>query len=110
MQVTGWTYWGNDHYKDLGDMTSVEFEAAEIAVKNELKEKGYKFTGSTHQYSDGCCPIIDNKYTYSVSMRTWGRIIAEAYDLPNEDGFGYVKWAWSPPEGEKEILPVKEVL
>lgn len=104
MKVTGWTFWGNDHYKDLGEMTVEEFKEAEDAVKDELKKNGYKFTGSTHQYVDGCCPIIDNKYTYSVSMRSWGRIMAEAYDVPNEDGLGYVKWAWSPIE-EKEILP-----
>ena len=105
MKVTGWTYWDNDRYLFVEDMTDTEFEEATQAVVDEMREKGYKFHGVRHQHDDYCCPIIDNKWVYCVSMRSWGAIMQKAYDLPNEDGLGYVAWAWTNPNGETEILP-----
>ena len=103
MKITGWADWEDKHYQDIDKMTAEEFEEATDLVINELKSHGYKFHGGIHQ--TGYCPVIDNKWIYGVSMRSWGAIMQRAYDLPNEDGLGYVKWAWGTPEGEKEVLP-----
>ena len=105
MKVTGWTYWNDDRFLTIDSMTNEEFHAARDAVKEEIKAKGYKMSGATHQYTDNCTPIIDNKYIFGVSMRSWGGIMQEAYNLPNEDGLGYVLWAWGHPDNEKEVLP-----
>lgn len=105
MKVTGWTYWDNDKYLPTEDMTDEEFKEAAEVIAEELKKKGYKFNGTYHQNGDCGCPIIDNKYTYCVSMRTWGRIMQIAYDLPDDDGLGYVVWAWVKPIDEHEVYP-----
>lgn len=31
--------------------------------------------------------------------------MADALELPDDDGYAYVKWAWIPPEGERLITP-----
>ena len=105
MTVTGWTYWNDDRYLTIDDMTNEEFHEAREAVKNEIKAKGYKISGASHQYINYCTPIIDNKFLYGVSMRSWGAIMQEAYDIPNDNGYGYVVWAWTHPDKEKEIFP-----
>ena len=105
MVVTGWTFWENEKYTDIPDKL---FDDATIAVIKELHEKSYKFHGSLHQNAPTGVPVIDNKYSYRVSMRTWGAVMQKAYDLPNEDGLGYVLWAWGAPEGEKNILPLED--
>jgi hypothetical protein len=103
MKVTGWTYWENDKYKDVDDMTDEQFDEATEAVINAIRSNQYKFTGESHQYSNYCTPIIDNEFKYNISMRSWGVIMQKAYDLPNDDGMGYVIWAWQAP-GE-EVFP-----
>lgn len=103
MKITGWTSFEDEQYQDIDKMTHDEFIEATDLVVNEIRSHGYKFHGGRHQ--EGYCPIIDDKWLYGVSMRSWGAIMQRAYDLPNEDGLGYVIWAWTTPENEKEVLP-----
>lgn len=100
MNVTGWTYFGNPKYKEVPDEV---FDDVMDLVINEVRTKGYKLTGCDHQYA--YCPVIDNKYLFGVSMRKWGEVMQKAYDLPNNDGLGYVYWAWSRPENEEAAYP-----
>lgn len=105
MKVTRWIDWQSDKYIDDNELSLGEYEEARQAVINNIKEKGYKLCGQYHQNGDYGCPVIDDKYIFRVSMRCWGRIMAEALDLPDKDGMGYCEWAWSPPAGENQILP-----
>ena len=101
MKVTGWTDFSNNDYSDSYDATIDEFQEMRQTVINEIRDKGYKISGYHHQ--NGYAPVIDNKWIFTVSFRAWGRIMQEAWDLPNDDGMGYCIWAWSAPE--KAILP-----
>jgi len=104
MKVTGWTYWSDEHFKNIDDVSDEIFGDIENAVIEEVRNKGYKFNGGAHQSNyDKCTPVIDNTYKYCVSMRRWGSVMQKAYNLPNEDGLGYVVWAWSNPE--KPVYP-----
>jgi len=105
MKVTKWTYWNNNKYKDINELTDDEFKEVEETIIKEIKDKGYKFCGSAHQNIETGCPVIDDKYIYCVSMRKWGDIMARAYDLPNEDGLAYVLWSWAVPDGETSVYP-----
>lgn len=105
MKVTGWTDWEDPRFKSVDDMTDKEYDEARDAIIKEIREKGYKIAGNSHQYCDNCCPVIDNKYIYCVSMRSWGKIMAAALNLPNEDGYAYVHWAWGEPADDEEVLP-----
>lgn len=103
MKVTGWTDWENNEYTDIGNASFEDWKEATQTVIDDIKSHGYKINGSSHQ--NGYAPIIDNKWLYAISMRSWGAIMQKAYDLPDEDGLGYVLWAWGTPTDEEEVLP-----
>lgn len=104
MKVTGWTYWGNEKYWPCDDLSSPEWEKARQAVIEEIRKNGCKLCGYSHQDPEVCgVPIIDEKYRFEVSMRSWGRIMAEAYG--NMGMTDYCEWAWDNPE--PEVLPCK---
>ena len=108
MKVTGWTTFENNDYFDLNDATEDEFQKMWQTVIDELKTKGYKINGFQHQ--NGYAPVIDDKWIFTVSFRTWGALMREAYDLPNEDGMGYCLWAWGCPKNEVAVLPEEDVI
>lgn len=105
MKVTEWTFWNDDRFESIDEMSDEEFEKAIDTIAKEIKNKGYKITGWQHQNYEHGCPVIDNKYIFCVSMRKFGEVMQKAYDLPNDDGLGYVIWAWSNPNNEKSVLP-----
>ena len=106
MVITDWVSCDEEGYISLDDLPREKFEKLWDFVVEEVRKHGYKFTGTMHQYAYS--PVIDNKYLFSVSMRSWGAIMQEAYNLPNEDGFGYVLWAWCTPNGETPVYPEEE--
>ena len=112
MRIIGWTDWDNQDYPEMFPFTGTpynheEVEAVEAIISKELRDRGYKFTGSYHQNGDFGTPIFDTGEVFKCSQRTWGGIMADAYpdEIDNSDGYGYVKWAWVEPEGEVSVLP-----
>ena len=101
-KVTGWTHWNDEKFEEPS--TSNEWVSFRKAVIQEIKNKGYKFSGYYHQQGDFGVPVIDDKYALEFSMRTWGKIMAEA--LGHCGDMDYVEWAWDAPE--KEIYPGDE--
>lgn len=104
MKITSWH--SNHEVDDLiaqkkitDFLDDILFEDIRNIVIQEIKTHGYKISGHTHQNS--CIPVIDNKYLFLVSLRSWGRIMADAYN--KHDMMSYTDWAWDPPENE--ILP-----
>ena len=108
MKVTGWTTFENNDYYDIQDATEDEFREMLDTVVNELRTKGYKINGFSHQ--NGYAPIIDDKWLFTVTFRMWGAIMRDAYDIPDHDHMAYCKWAWGNPKNEKEILPSENVV
>lgn len=105
MKITGWTWYGNPDYKEMFPIEEQatswdEIQKVETMIANELRSKGYKFTGSYHQGGDYGAPVIDDTWVFQCSCRTWGGIMAMAYpdEIDNSDGYGYTVWAWLPPE------------
>ena len=100
MRIIGWTEWDNPKYERLYPQTYEEYLQVEEAITNELRSKGYKFTGDYHQNGDFGVPILDNGMVYQCTQRCWGEIMASAYpdEVDDSDGYGYCKWAWTPPE------------
>lgn len=112
MKVTGWTWYDNPDYKDMAPVGGpFPFEDCWCEVKEiiaeEIRKHGYKFTGDYHQNGDFGAPIIDNEWLFMTSQRAWGHMMVRAYpeEIDNSDGYGYVKWAWIPPDGEKMVVP-----
>ena len=108
MKITGWTYIGDQRYQEINGTWNIadspyDRDVIRPLIINELRKRGYKFSGFYHQGGDYGAPIIDGKYTVLYSYRSWGGIMAEAYNIPDEDGMAYCDWAWNAPE--KEITP-----
>ena len=103
LEVVGWTFWGDPQYPRVPWIDEAHDRPYEQAVIAELRNKNYHFTGSYHQHGRfGVLVLIDGKQ-YSVSMRHWGRLMAEAWGI--EGIHAYLSWSWFPPKGEEEIIP-----
>lgn len=105
MRITGWTEWDNPAYKEaypIGMDSGFPYEISAVRklISEELRNKGYKFTGSYHQEGDFGVPIIDGEWLCQFTCRSWGDIMAMAYpeEIDDSDGLGYVVWAWIPPD------------
>ena len=71
-------------------------------TKNFLIKNNIKFNGSYHQNWEYGVPIIENDgnlYAFTLSMRRWGKLMAEAFDPNNKNPLSYVDWAFGIPEG-----------
>ena len=116
MKIIGWTDWDNPKYEEMfpigGKHTWQEESDVERIIAEELRSKGYKFTGDYHQNGDYGAPVFDNCKIYKGSQRDWGGIMADAYpdEIDNSDGYGYCKWAWIPPVDEEMVVPDKDLL
>ena len=104
MKVTKWVSYEEPGYIDVDDLPMADFLELEDCIVEDIRKNQYKISGRDHQYND-CCPVIDDKYIYRVSMRKWGGIMERAYNLPNEDGLGYVYYSWGYPNDVKPNLP-----
>lgn len=110
MKITGWTWCGNPQYEEINGTWAVgehpvDRDVIRPLIVDELRKRGYKFCGFYHQGGDYGTPIIDGKYTVLYSYRSWGGIMADAYEIQDEDGTAYCAWAWMPPDGEESIFP-----
>ena len=107
MEVVKWTCWDDDRYSnsrvswDKGN----EYEAAII---RKIREKGYKFSGPTHQEYEYGVPVLSDGTKYACSFRHWGGIMADALQMDPEDRYAYAVWAFMTPDGENEIRPQPE--
>lgn len=82
-------------------------------VKEDIVKNNYHFTGDMHQNYDYGCPVIDDKYKYYLTQRSWGQLMYECY--PDEDyssygkGYEYLKWSFIKPENVESIYPKEEI-
>lgn len=90
LSVAGWTDYDNEYFPDCV-LTDEVYEA----VAQEVRQKGYRFGGNSHQDYSACCPVLSNGCAARFSCRGWGMVIAMAYDLRGQDGqydymYGYM--------------------
>lgn len=114
MKIIGWTNYDNPQYKEMfpigGSYTKDEIDEVRNVIAEELRDRGYRFTGSYHQNGDYGVPIFDNGMIFTCSQRMWGGIMAMAYpdEIDNSDGLGYCDWAWIQPNNQKVVVPCEE--
>lgn len=87
--VVGWTDYDNEYFPSC-ELTDEIYRA----VAAEVRDKGYRFGGNSHQDYSACCPVLNTGYAARFSCRGWGLVIAMAYDLRGRHGqydhmFGY---------------------
>lgn len=99
LKVIGWTYYDNTEI-DEGENSW----AATNAVIDEIKAKGYLFSGYDHQETFDCAPILSDGKMRRFSQRGFGGIMAEAHGYTSRMdyslfSFGIKSSALVTPEG-----------
>ena len=92
MRIVGWAEWDDPKYKEMfpigGAYKEAEVETVLAIIAEELRNNGYKFTGSYHQGGDYGVPVFDNGEVFQCSQRMWGGSIAHINlesNFPNTD-------------------------
>ncbi len=73
-RVIGWTYYEDDHIETAGAS-----DAAVRAIIEEIRARGYLFTGWHHQEGSHTVPVLNDGKKRLFSTRTLGAIMAEAH-------------------------------
>ena len=103
LKVVKWTFWGDPEYPEAAWTNETEDRLYEEAVVRAVKEHGYRFTGTEHQRAEYGTPVLNDGKQYNVSMRHWGRIMAEVLGLTGE--YDYAIWAWWGSDEQGSIMP-----
>ena len=101
-KVIGWTNYDNEKYPCF-DGSDDEYAAAYSAVVDEIRAKGYRFSGDYHQEGESGCPVLNDGTLFILSMRGWGALMSEAVDPDNSERMAYMDWYMDclPLRGEK---------
>lgn len=73
LRVVGWTYYENTLFKE-----GQSNWAARMALVDEIREKGYLFSGYDHQERYNCVPVFNDGKLRRFSQRGFADIMAEA--------------------------------
>ena len=95
-RVVGWTY-----YDDLLVESKYCSESALQAIIEEIKQKGYEFTGYDHQNTDACVPVLNDGKKRLFSQREFGGIMAKAHGDYSRMGYSYYAFNWHDPKALK---------
>lgn len=85
----------------------------EDAVIDSIRRNRFKFGGTYHQNGDFGMPMFEDGTIFFVSMRHWGRIMADAWHGLGEKFHSYLDFAWENdmaefggkvPKGETEFV------
>lgn len=116
-KVIGWTDYGNEEYPENPNPYG---NSAWRALVAELREKGYRFGGDSHQYGRGGVPVLNDGTRLEYGMRAWGEAMAEAIygddpphgaymeyymDLEQEEFYGRKPVMPAPYVDKSQILP-----
>lgn len=86
-KVIGWTDWSSQEYPE--HKVSI---AVDLAVIECIRNNGYRFGGDSHQYREGCCPVLNDGTKACYSLRGWGSIMSSALNIDDSDGYAYMEW------------------
>lgn len=95
LRVVGWVF---PYYNfEQGEVTW----SVRNAIIDEIRKRGYKFSGNTHQDSS-CTPVLNNGKKYLFSSRGWGDLMAEAHGYTGM--MDYLQFS-SPVYRSDEVVP-----
>lgn len=99
-KVIGWTHFDNPLIEE------VEYNVATYnAIVDDIREKGYSFTGCEHQNAPMGTPVLNDGKKRTFSDRVWGAIMAEAHGTND-----YVEYAFPHLFDDfEEIMPPEDL-
>lgn len=83
--------------------TEKEFNNCFDGIMKELIDNDYVIYGDTYQ--NGCVPIFDDFSYFDVSMRKWGEIMADAFNIKHNTHYTYKDFYLISFGSEEEKLP-----
>ena len=92
LQVIGWKSCRDKNYNSIDYTNDEIYRSAKKAVVEDIRKNGYSFGGDSHLYRRGCAPVFNNGKILRCSMREWGTIMADAWNIPEEDKYRYMIW------------------
>lgn len=112
-EVVGWTAMLDDEYPDFIPKSDLDYNAARLAVIREIRKNSYSFSGDMHENRDFGVPVLNSGKKFCASMRGWGSLMAEAWNIPKTEMGAYMMWFMDytffdcdrPPEGIEQKFP-----
>ena len=100
IKVIGWIDYDNFNFRDAkGSQEEIE------AVAKNIRENGYKFGGDDHENHCYCTPLLSNGTALRLSWRSWGYVMAVAYNLKTDKNeYNYHKRIMKYPKELDQIL------
>ena len=105
IKVVGWTSFDCEY--PTKQYTQEEVGAVLQAVRQEIANNGYRFSGSAHQFSLTGAPILSDGTCFRASMRCWGSIMASIHSS-SEEQLGYMEF-YTETYGEEIMPPQSEI-
>ncbi len=97
-KVIGWVNYDNERLEECACT-----EAVCSAIVDEIVKNGLTFNGNTHQYREGCAPVMNNGKKCCFSQRGWGAVMAEAHGMCGYMDYSYYAF---PFTGDKvDVYP-----
>ncbi len=94
-RVVGWT----DFESEEVDGVDGHSFAERNAIIDEIRRKGYRFSGWDHQEMQTCTPVLNDGKARYYSQRGWGSIMAEAHErLGDYAGYAFGSGTNTPCE------------
>lgn len=94
-KVIAWTSYDDEDFPE-GACSVAQFRA----IIDEVKARGYDFSGYSHQELLDCAPVLNTGERMCFSSRAWGRIMAEAHGF-----FGVYDYSNYRMHYDDEITP-----
>lgn len=100
LKVIGWVW-----YEDNAYPGGERDYAAYNAVVDDVRERGYCFTGYHHQEEFDCAPVLNDGKVRRFSQRGWGGLMADVKGLRGR--YAYSVYAFSSPFNEDDdfVMP-----
>ena len=104
-RVIGWTYAYDERFPDMED---IDDRLLDVLIQ-EIRRCGYRFGGDDHENLDVCTPVFNNGKKLSVSWRSWGAIMAEAWEPLNQSPHAYMGWYMTELCGDVKYPPDADI-
>ena len=112
-KVVGWVSYDSNY--PTVETNAENLRSILFAVRKEIIDNKYYFSGAEHQNADTGVPVFDDGTCFRASMRCWGQIMASIYTGPDGKQLSYMDFymfmdeeSVLPEYKEVEVLPNQE--
>lgn len=90
LKIVGWTSFDSEYPTCAPQQDEMSMYAQ--LVSGEIREKGYCFSGDTHQNGAVGVPVFSDGTCFRCTMRCWGLVMAMAHSDPDGEEANYMDY------------------